>query len=86
MDLNLQNKVAIVTGGGRGIGEAICMAFANEGAHIVVTDVDNATANDDAWVEDVYDSFFIFSIDKLSNLTTSIFYCFFCTKTYRMKR
>ncbi|MFL5810560.1 MAG: SDR family NAD(P)-dependent oxidoreductase [Flavisolibacter sp.] len=33
----LQNKVAIVTGGGTGIGEAICKKFAREGARIIVS-------------------------------------------------
>lgn len=45
MDLQLKGKVAVVTGGGRGIGEAIVMAFANEGADVAVGDIDSSTAH-----------------------------------------
>jgi NAD(P)-dependent dehydrogenase (short-subunit alcohol dehydrogenase family) len=37
----LQGKVAIVTGGGSGFGEAICKRFAEEGAKVVVADMDS---------------------------------------------
>jgi len=44
--MKLRNRTAIVTGGGRGIGEAICRAFAAEGAHVAVVDLDEGNAKD----------------------------------------
>ena len=37
--MRLKNKVAIVTGGGAGIGEAISLKYAQEGARVVVAEV-----------------------------------------------
>src|SRR5437879_12775517 len=35
--MRLENKIAIVTGGGTGIGEAIAKVFAREGARVAIT-------------------------------------------------
>lgn len=39
----LSNKTALVTGGARGIGAAIATAFCNEGADVILTDIDDTT-------------------------------------------
>ena len=38
--MKLAGKVTLVTGGGKGIGEAICVAYGAEGAAVVVADLD----------------------------------------------
>jgi NAD(P)-dependent dehydrogenase (short-subunit alcohol dehydrogenase family) len=44
----LKNKIAIVTGGAQGIGQAIAAGFAAEGAHVFVADVDAKAGKDTA--------------------------------------
>ena len=48
MDKTLQDRVAIVTGGGQGLGQSICLRLANEGCHVAVADLNENTAQDTA--------------------------------------
>lgn len=51
MDLGLADKIALVTGGSRGIGRAIALALAKEGANVTIT----YTSNEDAAKKTVAD-------------------------------
>lgn len=42
--MSLQGKTAVVTGGGRGIGRAICIEFAAQGANVVINYAGNSEA------------------------------------------
>ena len=46
--MELQGKIAVVTGAGRGIGRAISLGFAKAGAHIAVSDIEPSTLEETA--------------------------------------
>ena len=48
--MDFSGKVAIVTGGGQGIGEGICQNFAKFGAEVAIFDVNLETADPFFWI------------------------------------
>src|ERR1039457_3037936 len=44
MNLPLENKIAVVTGGAQGLGQAICGALAKAGCHVAIADVKDEAA------------------------------------------
>ncbi|MFX0133175.1 MAG: SDR family NAD(P)-dependent oxidoreductase [Candidatus Hodarchaeota archaeon] len=46
MDLNLKGKTAIVTGGASGIGKQACLNFSEEGANVIIADINENGAKE----------------------------------------
>jgi 3-oxoacyl-[acyl-carrier protein] reductase len=46
MTKKLEGKVALITGSGRGIGRCVALKLANEGARVVINDLDQAPADE----------------------------------------
>ena len=44
----LDNRIALVTGGGQGLGQAICLRLAQEGCHVAVADIKQEIAQETA--------------------------------------
>jgi glucose 1-dehydrogenase len=47
LKMRLKNKLALITGAGKGIGEAIALGFAKEGADIIINELHGATYAED---------------------------------------
>lgn len=47
-DLKLRDAVVVITGGARGIGEQTALAFAQQGARVVIGDIDESAAKETA--------------------------------------
>ncbi len=48
MDLGIRNRIALVTGGGRGIGRGVNLALAGEGVRVAINDIDPDRASEAA--------------------------------------
>jgi sorbitol-6-phosphate 2-dehydrogenase len=48
MENSLQDRIAVVTGGAQGLGQAICWRLAQEGYHVVVADLNEQAAQETA--------------------------------------
>ena len=46
--MRLKDKVAMITGAGSGMGRAMALCFAREGAHVVIIDIDEKNGMDTA--------------------------------------
>jgi NAD(P)-dependent dehydrogenase (short-subunit alcohol dehydrogenase family) len=65
----LKDKIAIVTGGGVGIGKAIGLRYAKEGAHVVVAEINEATGQQTVAEVSAHDRRGLFVKTDMSNLS-----------------
>ena len=65
----LKDKIAIVTGAGVGIGKAIALRYAKEGAHVVVAEINETTGQQTAAEVGAHDRRGLFVKTDLSNLS-----------------
>ena len=73
--MKLQNKVAVVTGGARGIGRAIVEGYAGEGAKVVILDLDKEMIDGTiAELKKTYPDIYGFELDVVdSNSVAQVF-------------
>jgi NAD(P)-dependent dehydrogenase (short-subunit alcohol dehydrogenase family) len=75
--MRLANTVALITGGGSGIGQASCLLFAKEGAKVVVVDLKKETA--EATAKEIGGAAFAADISKAKDAEAMVA---FAEKTY----
>lgn len=71
----LEGKVAVVTGSGRGIGEAIVRRLADFGASVIITDIDEKLAKgvaDDLVSKGFKASYLVFDVSDFSHLKEKV--------------
>jgi NAD(P)-dependent dehydrogenase (short-subunit alcohol dehydrogenase family) len=68
MDLGLKDKVAVITGGGTGIGLAVARGLAGEGVHVALCGRDGVRVSDQA--QRIHDDFSVNAVGIQADVTT----------------